>query len=62
MKFKIFDFHYPDIPFCNFQNSVSEKIWCCLTYVCVYISRRQILRIFNRFKIIALLNIQKAYI
>ena len=37
IKFKIFDFHYPHIPFCNFQNSVSEKIWCCLTFVCVYI-------------------------
>ena len=23
-KFKVFDFHYPNIPFCNFQNSVSE--------------------------------------
>ena len=38
IKFKIFDFHYPHIPFCNFQNRVSEKMWCCLTFVCVYIS------------------------
>ena len=37
IKFKIFDFHYPNIPFCNFQNSVSDKMWCCLTFVCVYI-------------------------
>ena len=37
IKFKIFDFHYPHIPFCNFQNSVSKKMWCCLTFVCVYI-------------------------
>ena len=37
IKFKIFDFNYPNIPFCNFQNSVSEKIWCCLTFVCIYI-------------------------
>ena len=36
IKFKIFDFHYLHIPFCNFQNSVSEKMWCCLTFVCVY--------------------------
>ena len=38
IKFKIFYFHYPHIPLCNFQNSVSEKMWCCLTFVCVYIS------------------------
>ena len=37
IKFKIFDFHYPHILFCNFQNSVSEKMCCCLTFVCVYI-------------------------
>ena len=37
IKFKICDFHYPHIPICNFQNSVSEKMWCCLTFVCVYI-------------------------
>ena len=37
IKFKIFDFHYPHIPFCNFQNSVSEKMWCCSTFICVYI-------------------------
>ena len=36
IKFKIC-FQYPHIPFCNFQNSVSEKMWCCLTFVCVYI-------------------------
>ena len=35
-KLKIFDFYFPYIPFCNFQNSVSEKMWCCLTFVCVY--------------------------
>ena len=37
IKFKIFDFHYPHIPLCNFQKSVSEKMWCCLTFVCVSI-------------------------
>ena len=37
IKFKIFDFHYQHFPFCNFQNSVFEKMWCCLTFVCVYI-------------------------
>ena len=37
IEFKIFDFFYPNIPFCNFQNSVSEKMWCCLTFVCVFI-------------------------
>ena len=31
------DFHYPHIPFCDFQNSASEKIWSCLTFVCMYI-------------------------
>ena len=39
IKFKIFDFHYPHISFCNFQNSVYEKMWCCLTFVCVYICK-----------------------
>ena len=39
IKFKIIDFHHPHIPFCNFQNSVSEKMLCCLTFVCVYIIR-----------------------
>ena len=37
ITFKIFDFHYPHILFCNFQNSGSEKMWCCLTFVCMYI-------------------------
>ena len=36
IKFKIFDFYYPHIPYCNFKNSVYEKMWCCLTSVCVY--------------------------
>ena len=36
IKLQIFDFHFPYIPFYNFQNSVSEKMWCCLTFVCVY--------------------------
>ena len=26
IKFKIFDFHYPHIPFCNFQNSIFDKM------------------------------------
>ena len=37
IKFEIFDLHYPHFPFCNFQNSVSVKMRCCLTFVCVYI-------------------------
>ena len=37
IKFKIFDFHYPHISFCNFQNSVSEKNVALLNF-CVYIS------------------------
>ena len=41
IKFKIFDVHYPHIPFCNFQNSVSEKMRCCLTFVCMYIRDRR---------------------
>ena len=35
--FKIFDFHYPHIPFCNFQNSISEKNVLLLNFcLCVY--------------------------
>ena len=34
---KIFDFHNPQSPFCNFQNSVSEKNVVLLNfYLCVY--------------------------
>ena len=37
IKFKIFDFHYPHILFCNFQNSVSEKNVVLLNFcLCVY--------------------------
>ena len=38
IKLKIFYFHYPHIPFCNFQNSVSEKNVVLLNFsLCVYI-------------------------
>ena len=34
----MFDFHYPHIPFCNFQNSVSEKNAVLLNFcLCVYV-------------------------
>ena len=44
----VFDFNYSHIPFCNFPNSVSEKLLCCLTFVCVYTYTQLFLPIENR--------------
>ena len=36
IKFKVFDFHYQHMPFCNFQNSVSKNVVLLNFCLCVY--------------------------